>query len=116
MTRALIDALTRVDDSAFRREAAAREHIPMLVIDLLVLFSVVTTAIIGYTTAAKRRVNRIPNAGFLLLLTLAFAMVIDLDRPRAGLVQVSQQPMEELRGDLAHEAALRAQQLTARQP
>lgn len=116
MTRALIDALTRVDDAAWRREAAAREHIPQLVMDLLVLFSVMTAAIIGYTTATRRRVNQIPNVAFLVLLTLAFAMVIDLDRPRAGLVQVSQQPMIELRGDIAHEAVVRANELAARKP
>jgi hypothetical protein len=108
MTRALIDALTRVDDAAWRREAAAREHIPQLVMDLLVLFSVMTAAIIGYTTATRRRVNQIPNFGFLLLLTLAFAMVVDLDRPRSGLVLVSQQPMTELRSDLAQDVAARA--------
>jgi hypothetical protein len=114
MTRALIDALTRVDDAAWRREAAAREHIPQLVMDLLVLFSVMTAAIIGYTTATRRRVNQIPNIGFLLLLTLAFGMVLDLDRPRSGLVQVSQQPMIELRGDLAHDAGARQLELAAR--
>ncbi|HPU16419.1 MAG TPA: DUF4239 domain-containing protein [Polymorphobacter sp.] len=101
ITRALIDAMTRVDDAAWRRESAAREHIPLLVIDLLILFSLITAAIIGYSTGLQAKVNRPINIAFFTLLTLAILMVLDLDRPRSGLVRVSQKPMLDLQVDMA---------------
>lgn len=105
ITRALIDGVTRVDDAAWRREAAAREHIPLLVIDLLFLFSLMTAGIVGYSTGHQRRINRPINIAFLALLTMAILMVLDLDRPRTGLVRVSQQPMLELQADMAADVA-----------
>lgn len=95
-TRALIDALTRLDDAAARRESLAREHIPLLVIDLLIVFSLLAAAILGYTGAVHGRVTRTANWAFFLLVTLSIMLVLDLDRPRTGLVIVSQLPMQEL--------------------
>lgn len=105
VTRALIDAMSRVDDVAWRRESAAREHIPLLVIDLLILFSLITAAIIGYSTGLQAKVNRPINIAFFTLLTLAIVMVLDLDRPRSGLVRVSQKPMIDLQADMAADVA-----------
>jgi len=33
----------------------------------------------------------------MILLTLALVVILDVDRPRNGAIQVSQQPLEELR-------------------
>ncbi|PZN93060.1 MAG: hypothetical protein DCF31_13795 [Alphaproteobacteria bacterium] len=96
VTRALIDALTRLDDAAARRESMAREHIPLLVIDLLVLFSLIIAAILGHAGAANGRAARLANWAFLVSVTLALMLVLDLDRPRTGLVTVSQLPMLQL--------------------
>lgn len=105
VTRALLDSMSRVDDAAWRRESAAREHIPVLVIDLLILFSLITAAIIGYSTGLNSKVNRPINIAFFTLLTLAILMVLDLDRPRSGLVRVSQKPMIDLAADMASDIA-----------
>ncbi len=105
VTRALLDAMSRVDDAAWRRESAAREHIPLLVIDLLILFSLITAAIIGYSTGLNAKVNRPINIAFFTLLTLAILMVLDLDRPRSGLVRVSQKPMIDLATDMDADVA-----------
>lgn len=105
ITRSIIDGLTRVDDAAWQRESAAREHIPTLVIDLLILFALITAAIIGYSTSNQRSVNRPINIAFLTLLTLAILMVLDLDRPLVGLVRVSQQPMLELKAEMIADVA-----------
>jgi hypothetical protein len=105
ITRALIDSMSRVDDVAWRRESAAREHIPLLVIDLLILFSLITAAIIGYSTGLQTKVNRPINIAFFTLLSLAILMVLDLDRPRSGLVRVSQRPMIDLQADMAADVA-----------
>lgn len=101
VTRGVIDALTRMGDAARRREALEREHIPLLVLDLLTFAGAVTAAIIGYATATRRAVQLAPNLAFFLLIAVAIVLVTDLDRPRGGLVRVSQQPMLDLEADLA---------------
>ena len=96
LARGLVDAFGRIDDVAAKRESMAREHIPLLVIDLLVLFSLIAAAMLGYTSAVQDGVNRVANWAFFLLITLAITLVLDLDRPRTGMVIVSQLPMQEL--------------------
>ena len=103
MARALIDALSRLDDAAARRESIAREHIPITVIDLLMLFACLSAASLGYAGAVHGAVARWANTGFFILVTLAMVLVLDLDRPRTGLVTVSQLPMQELEAILERE-------------
>lgn len=94
-TRMLMDNLTRIDDAAWRREALSRAHIPLLVVELLVIFSMLTAASMGFSGPADRRVHP-TQLIFFALNASAIMLVVDLDRPRSGLVQVSQRPMLEL--------------------
>ena len=103
--RLMADALTRVDDAAWRREAIAREHIPLSVIDALAAFLLLTAFAMGYSGAAVPRLARPAHLVFFMLAAGAIGVVIDLDRPRSGLVQVSQAPMRELAGFMAREQA-----------
>lgn len=96
VTRMLMDNLTRIDDVAWRREALARAHIPYIVVDLLVVFSLLTAASMGFTGPQDKRVHP-THLIFFALNAAAIMLVIDLDRPRSGLVLVSQRPMLELR-------------------
>lgn len=95
VTRMLMDNLTRIDDAAWRREAMSRAHIPFFVIDLLVIFSLLTAAGMGCTGPQDRRIHPV-HLIFFLLNASAIMLVIDLDRPREGLITVSQRPMLEM--------------------
>ena len=95
VTRMLMDNLTRIDDAAWRREAMARARIPFFVIDLLVIFSLLTAASMGLSGPQGRRVHP-AHTIFFLLNASAIMLVIDLDRPREGMIQISQRPMLEL--------------------
>lgn len=103
--RLMADSLTRVDDVAWRREAIAREHIPLTVIDALGVFLLLTALSLGYSGNSERRVSRLPHLVFLGLALGAIAVLIDLDRPRTGLVRVSQAPMLELAEDIRRDLA-----------
>jgi hypothetical protein len=94
-TRMLMDALARIDDVAWRREDMARAHIPRLVINLLVIFSLLTAMSMGMSAPRDKRVHP-THLIFFALNASAIMLVFDLDRPRIGLVQVSQRPMVEL--------------------
>lgn len=103
--RLMADSLSRVDDAAWRREAMAREHIPLSVIDGLGLFLLLSAFSLGYSGTSDSRLARLPHAIFLLLAAGAIFLVLDLDRPRSGLVTVNQAPMRELAGFMARDMA-----------
>lgn len=99
-TRMMMDNLGRIDDVAWRREDMARAHIPFVVIDLLVIFSLLTAASMGFSGPRDRRVHP-THLIFFALNSAAIMLVLDLDRPRTGLVLVSQRPMLELQAMMA---------------
>jgi hypothetical protein len=103
--RLMADSLTRVDDAAWRREAIAREHIPLLVIHALIIFLLLTGFSLGYSGRDDPRLVRPVHLIFLAMASSAIMLLLDLDRPRSGLVLVSQQPMREIAETIAAERA-----------
>lgn len=95
IARMLMDNLTRIDDAAWRREAMAREHIPYLVLDLLVAFAMLTATSLGIVAPPGRRVH-VTHVIFFGLSAAAIVLLVDLDRPRTGQVLVSQRPVIEV--------------------
>ena len=103
--RLMADSLSRVDDAAWRREAMAREHIPLPVIDGLALFLMLSALSLGFSGTGNSRLARLPHLLFITLAAGAVMLVLDLDRPRSGLVMVNQAPMRELAGFMARDMA-----------
>jgi hypothetical protein len=108
ITRMLMDNLGRIDDAAWRREDMARAHIPFLVIDLLVVFSLLTAISMGFVGPPNRR-HHPTHLLFFALNAAAIMLVLDLDRPRSGMVLVSQRPIIELQAIMAADIAAQAQ-------
>lgn len=102
--RMMMDNLGRIDDAAWRREDMARANIPFLVIDLLVVFSVLTAVSMGIVGPSGKRLHP-THLLFFALNAAAILLVLDLDRPRSGLVLVSQRPMIELQAIMADDMA-----------
>jgi len=97
LSRAVMDAMNQSFDLASARSAARLAHVPDRVLTVLLLYAVLSAAMLGYTSAAKGRPQRIATISVLVLVTLALVMILDIDRPRSGAIQVSQQPLEELK-------------------
>lgn len=95
IARMLMDNLTRIDDAAWRREALGHQHVPGLVIDLLVIFSFFTAISMGFTAPRDKRVHP-THLIFFALTGSAIMLMLDLDQPRTGLVRVSQRSMAEV--------------------
>ena len=95
VTRALMDPMNQSFDLASARSAAGAAHVPNRVLTVL-LYAVLAAAMLGYTAAAKGRPQRIATLCVLVAMTLALVMILDIDRPRSGAIQVSEQPLEEL--------------------
>jgi len=79
-------------DLAAERLATREAHIPTRILRLLLLFAVLTAALVGFVRAHQPRASAL----LLLLFTLAVGLVLDLDRPSSGMINVPQQPMLDL--------------------
>lgn len=97
LTRGVMDSLNESIDLASTRTAARAAHIPDFVQGLLLVYAILSMAMLGTVLGNSLKLHLPQTALLLVLLTLAHLMVLDLDRPRAGSIQVSQQPMEDLR-------------------
>ncbi|MDO8876405.1 MAG: hypothetical protein Q8M24_07015 [Pseudolabrys sp.] len=91
-----IQSLNELIDASGTRKAANDRHVPEVVIFLLFATVLITTAILGFASGIAG--HRVTLAAFVLvmLITLVVYLIIDLDRPRRGSIQVSQESMLSL--------------------
>lgn len=92
----LVDATNEAFDLAAERFAVRQAHIPSRILRLLAIFALLAAGIVGYQRGAERKITTV----LFILLTLAISLVIDLDRPTAGMIKVPQEPMLQLRDSL----------------
>jgi len=86
-------------DLAAERYAARQDHIPPRILRMLLLFAVLAAGLVGYERPGQRRSTLL----LLVLLTLAVALILDLDRPSTGITQVPQEPMLDLQRSIRSE-------------
>ncbi|MDX1515480.1 MAG: hypothetical protein R3288_01500 [Woeseiaceae bacterium] len=91
-----IQAMNELIDSYGKRDAALNRHVPEIVLFLVFATFVLTACLVGYSSGLTQ--NRASFATYILvvlIIALVF-IIIDLDRPRRGLIEVSQQPLIDL--------------------
>lgn len=87
-------ALNELFDLAEKRRAALDNHVPEAVITLLVVVTLVAFFLMAYSLALQDRRRHGATYLFALLIAFVLGVILDLDRPRRGFVQVSQASME----------------------
>jgi hypothetical protein len=94
---AVLTPVNEVIDLHATRVAAARKRLPSLVLVSLIASSMLAVWVIGYGTglAGPRHVPL--TFALTILIGMAFWITIDLDRPRAGLIRLSDAPLEALK-------------------
>lgn len=92
---ALAAAYDTLEDTAVRRQALTQAHLPARVLWLLAAYAVISAAMLGYALAGSRARHRVASTTLYLLIALAFGVILDLDRPRAGAIVVDQTPFEQ---------------------
>lgn len=83
-------------DAATSRQAALEARLPDTVLLALGLYCVMSAGMLGFTLAIGGVRHRLPPVMLFALLTLAVGLVLDLDRPRSGSIQVPQGAMHEV--------------------
>jgi hypothetical protein len=95
-----IQSLNDVIDLHEKRLAALENHVPETVILLLFFVSTMGMAFIGYSYGLSGKRRHGSTFMFALMLIAVLLVILDIDRPRRGLIQVSQASLERLSQDI----------------
>jgi hypothetical protein len=92
-----VDSLNAtIDIHATRATALVYGRVPETVLMLLLVGSVLTLGIVGYSAGLTQRRGLLSAVVLVVFLAAVLTLVVDLDRPTNGFLQVSQQPMIDL--------------------
>jgi len=89
-------SINSVLDIGVEREALNAARIPGIILFVLILYNLLTAAMLGYALTGARPRQRLATIMLFALLTLAIALILDLDRPQRGTIRVDQTPMKQL--------------------
>ena len=92
-----IESLNEVIDLHEKRVTAGKYgRVPETILLLLLLGSMLTLAMVGYNAGLTRRRSPLTAVVLIAVLGAVITLVFDLDRPRDGFLEVSQQPLLDL--------------------
>lgn len=96
-----VDSLNdTIDLHEARVTALAYARVPETLVLTLMALVVLTMAMVGYSAGLTRH-RSVPTATVLVIvLATVLTLIVDLDRPRDGFLQVSQQPLIDLEQEL----------------
>ena len=99
-TGVFVKSLNDIIDAQGKRNALLQMHVPEAVLMLLFIVFISSGGIMGYSAGLSGRRMIAPIILVSLLITLIVFIIIDLDRPKRGLIQVNQSVMVELLNDI----------------
>lgn len=85
-----VSSLNDMIDAMSARNAAINRHVPEIVLFLLFGTFVVLGGVIGYSNGISIIRPGIPVYAMMILIVILVFLIIDLDRPRRGLIAVDQ--------------------------
>ena len=101
-----IQALNEMIDSFGRRDAGLNRHVPEVVLFLLFGVFLITAAIVGFASGTGG--HRPPAVSLVMvgLIVVLVFVILDLDRPRRGLIEVSKKSLYDLQASINSPAAV----------
>lgn len=96
----VLQGVSAMGDAKEDRYAAQENHVPESVLLLLIAFAILTSGSIGYGNALAGGRALATAVVFTVLIVNVLMVIIDLDRPSRGLINVSQEPMIKLQKSL----------------
>jgi hypothetical protein len=99
-TGLFIQSLNEVIDLYSKRLTALENHVPEIILVLLYSVALVANGLIGYGCGLGERRNFYVTLMASMLIVFVILVIVDLDRPRRGLIGVSQERMLDLQHSL----------------
>jgi hypothetical protein len=97
----VLQSLNEVIDAYGTRQAALTKHIPEVVLYLMFGVFVISGAVVGFASGLQGARAKLATLSMSLLIVRIVLLVIDLDRPRRGFIQVDQSSLSDLSAALA---------------
>lgn len=95
-TGVFVKSLNDVIDAQGKRNALLQMHVPEVVLILLFIVFISSGGIMGYSAGLSGKKMIAPIVLVSVLITLIVFIIIDLDRPKRGVIQVNQGVMIDL--------------------
>ncbi len=92
----LTNTLNQVTSNQASRLAAYKDRLPTSIVILLFACAIVTALLIGREQGVANSSDIAGTLSFILLVSIAVYVTLDLNRPERGLIRVSQEPIERL--------------------
>jgi hypothetical protein len=86
-TLLMVPTMDSVEDVAISEEAARLSKLPQIILWTLLIMTVASSFLVGFANAGNQK-NLIMIAVFALMTTAAFYLVIELDHPRQGFINL----------------------------
>ncbi|WP_182912038.1 hypothetical protein [Sphingomonas cavernae] len=102
-----VEAMNETLNVGIRRELAGRAHVPTRILNILLLYLVAASVVLGYLVAEESRGRRQAAMILVALFAVSMLLILDIDRPHSGTVNVPQRALEELIAMLDRDAARR---------
>ena len=96
-----VQALNEMIDDQESRLTAFRNHVPNIVLPALYGIAMVGIGFAGYAGGIEKRRWRLPVYAMNVLAASVILLIQDIDRPSAGFISVSQQPMVDTANAIA---------------
>jgi hypothetical protein len=93
-------AVNEMIDSAGRRDAGLRNHVPESVLYVLFGVSLATVGIMGYSSGLSGGRSLAAALIVSLIIAAVIFVILDFDRPYRGVIMIGQQSMTELRDSI----------------
>jgi hypothetical protein len=92
----LTNTLNGVTSNHASRLAAARDRLPTSVVLLLLMSAVLSSMLVGREQGTSNRPDAAGTICFIVLVSFAVYVTLDLNQPERGLIRVSQEPIQRL--------------------
>jgi hypothetical protein len=91
-----VQSLNQLIDAASVTHAAFQRRVPEVILVAILVLSVIVAALLGYASGLAG--HRVSAPTFLLVggIVVAVFLIMDLDRPRSGLIQVNRETLQSL--------------------
>jgi hypothetical protein len=111
-----LEATNETFNVGTRRQLLGSAHIPTRIIDVMLLYLLVSAGVLGFLMGGRPSGQRLASTLLLALFSVAIVLILDVDRPRSGTITVPQRAMEELVATLDRDQARRGQAPSLQSP
>ena len=95
-TGSYVTSINQMFDAQSKRSALQQMHVPEAVLILLFIVFISSGSILGYSSGLSGERVLVPSALVSFLIAMIVFIIIDLDRPKRGLIQVDQSILQNL--------------------